>query len=82
MTSTPTTGDRPDLADLDLLDDQHRHAWCAACYPNGKPPLGAPFIAWCGRRAVSLNAWSDPSTYPPDACPDCVNRPTCATGGH
>ena len=33
----------PDLDDLDLLDDTHRHIRCTICHPNW--PLGKPFTA-------------------------------------
>lgn len=46
---------RPDLADvsdLELLNDEHRHAGCVICYPD---PVGGPYIALCGRRAIGFD---------------------------
>jgi hypothetical protein len=57
------------IADLDLLDDDHRHAICMLCNPDHRP--GRPFIGLCGRRAVGLRG-EDSVTPPPNACPECL----------
>jgi len=60
-----------DLSDLDMLDDTLRHGYCTAC--NGDEfPLGTPFVALCGIKAVHLTRWEHPEAFPPDACPKCV----------
>ena len=63
-----TTAAINDLADLDLLDDDTRHAFCTRCWPDWRP--GAPFVALCGRRAVGFAG--DGMVAPPNACPDCL----------
>jgi hypothetical protein len=63
MTDPATTAD-----DLDLLDDETRHAYCTSCYPDLRP--GVPFTARCGRRAVTFVGISP--TPPANACPDCL----------
>lgn len=63
MTTDPAT-----LDDLDLLDDETRHAYCTACYPRLQ--LGVPFIARCGRRAIGFVGIADQP--PANACPDCL----------
>jgi hypothetical protein len=57
-----------DIADLDLLDDETRHACCIVCYPVYEP--GRPFVGLCGRKAVSFGGES--GEPPPNACPDCL----------
>ena len=56
------------VSDLDLLDDETRHAYCSACYPDLQ--LGVPFIARCGRRAIGFAGFADQP--PANACPDCL----------
>lgn len=54
--------------DLDLLDDETRHAYCTSCYPDLR--LGVPFIARCGRRAIGFVGFADQP--PPHACRECL----------
>ncbi len=65
-----------DLSDLDLLDDEKRHARCPECTPE--PPLGVPFIAVCGVRTVW---WFYLSALPPNACKNCLATPSCPKCG-
>ena len=71
-----------DLSDLDLLDDDGRHARCTYCQPDVH--LLEPFIALCGVRAVHRSVPVD-SFYPPaNACESCKelwDQP-CARCGH
>ncbi|MBB3040998.1 hypothetical protein [Nocardioides soli] len=72
----------PDVSDLDMLDDAHRHARCCICTGTFGPLIGVPYRAICGRRAINLREWDDPMTFPPDACHDCLRLwsagcPTC-----
>lgn len=60
-----------DLSDLDLLDDEHTHARCVRC-TGYLVPRGTPFVALCGRRAVTL-ADVPPGVIPADACPECLD---------
>ena len=54
--------------DLDLLDDEQRHACCLVCYPDRRP--GLPFVALCGRHAIGFRGESE--IAPPNACPACA----------
>lgn len=79
--STATLDDQAtdalELEDLDLLDDDVRHAKCMRCH-SWFGYLGVPFVAFCGRKAVWL---VELDQDPRPKCPACVNNPTCATCG-
>lgn len=69
MTTAAPPDTDVDTSDLDLLDDDRRHARCLICYPH--VPLGGTFIALCGRRALRMTDEA-PLTIPTNACPDCA----------
>lgn len=69
-----------DLSDLEMLDDENRHARCTVCTPE-RPPLGVPFVAWCGTKAVWLSYLTAADAVPVNACQDCLTLPTCARCG-
>lgn len=60
-----------EVEDLDMLDDDKRHARCVACTPAKD---GQAFIALCGRRAVMwpLPLGRKKHEPPKNACEDCV----------
>lgn len=55
-----------DLSDLDLLDDEQRHARCTVCFPYGS----IPFVALCGTRAIALTD-CPADEVPVNACGEC-----------
>lgn len=77
-----------DVTDLDALDGKH-HAWCETCHPawaaspTNSAPLGVPFTAWCGARAVYLVVWLSDGLPPGPLCAACWAEPVapCATCG-
>lgn len=69
MTATDAA---PTTDDLDLLDDTRRHGRCCICTGTYDDLIGVPFTALCGRRAINLRRWGDPSSFPPDACEACM----------
>jgi hypothetical protein len=72
MTTATLTLTEFALDDLDMLDDDKRHARCTICTGTSGPLVGIPFVALCGRRAMNLREWDNPECFPPDACEDCV----------
>jgi hypothetical protein len=68
-----------EATDLEPLDGKH-HLYCKRCYPDFvvRPlgaPLGVPFTAVCGVRAVILARWQSDAT-PPGACDVCADPST------
>jgi hypothetical protein len=60
----------------DGIDGLH-HLWCRSCHPDWQAcptgaPLGVPFTAWCGVRAVILARWQS-DAEPPGACRRCAD---------
>lgn len=76
----PGTDEAIDLSDLNLLDDKHEHYLCIVCHPGMEQPIGIPFVAWCGRRAIRYK-YLPPGTMLADPCPECAKPSRCATCG-
>jgi len=79
MTTTCAPELPGELDDLGLLDDSRRHAVCPGCNPTYTP--GQPFVAICGRRAVSFRR-AVHLIPPPDACPECITAASRRRCGH
>lgn len=62
------TDERVDLSDIDLLDDEHKHARCTFCQPD--VAMLEPFVALCGVRAVHQGE-GPAEQKPVNACPEC-----------
>lgn len=75
----PDVDEAIDLSDLDLLDG-HEHYACMVCIP-GEVPIGIPFTAWCGQRAIRFKPLP-PGVGLPDPCEACITGPCaqCGTG--
>lgn len=62
-------------ADLDMLDDDTRHARCLSCTP--RMGLYQPFVALCGERVMHTWAWyAEKNKMPPNPCSKCAELMT------